>query len=590
MTKLRKIKIQNVKGIGEYTYENTIIPNKPTFFVAPNGFGKSSISIAFDSLKPSKIELIKDNCHNNKEENLPSIELVYQRQNIDYTLIADENKNELKNEFDIFVINSKLRAKAKVQRIGGTPIPRSSMEIETTVLVKTIPAEVLIEYNYGNERNKFKDNKKICKNISEVFENYSSLSNTISNIDLEKFGQQKNTTKIQTIFNGILELTGTSDQIKEQIEDVYLPIQNFDILNNLNENIEKGDFECIQSKADSLITALQMISVYQAIGKTNFNKAKKYLEYKTDKQLYDNSIAELNSTRFPIKSKEHKNSLIVEWPKAHKISNGQRDILTFIALLIKAKKQFKKKDCILIIDEVFDYLDDANLIAFQYYISNFINDFVPNRNLFPIILTHLDPNFFNHFCFSDKRIQVHYLKEVAIKSSKNLLKLIYKRDEPSIKSYVDQYYFHFNITDGPNLTNEFNALGLEKNWALSIDFHKKIQRELRRYMFEDNVSFDTIAVCIALRIIIEKLAYNLLNDATHKNVFINNINGTKNKLEFCISKGRNIPSSYFLLGLIYNNSLHLKVGQDITKQLSIKLDNQIIKNMILQVYDAYRNI
>ena len=45
---------------------------------------------------------------------------------------------------------------------------------------------------------------------------------------------------------------------------------------------------------------------------------------------YDKSIAELNSTRFSIKSKEHRRKLIVEWPKAHKISNGQRDILCVI--------------------------------------------------------------------------------------------------------------------------------------------------------------------------------------------------------------------------------------------------------------------
>lgn len=590
MTKLRSIKIKNVKGIDQFEYTNTIIANKPTFFVAPNGFGKSSISIAFDSLKGSKIELTKDNCFNNKESNLPSLELVYQRKNIDYSLIANDSQNEIIKEFDVFVINSKLRAKAKVQRIGGTPIPRSSMEIETTVLINTIPAEVSFEYVYGTERNKFEANKKICKDISLIFQNFHLLENIIHNVDLSKFSQSKNSTKLQGIKDRILDLSGTNDEIKNQIESEYFPLQNFDLLLKLCANIENVDFDFIQCKADSLISGMQLISVFQSIGKTNFNKALKYLEYKSDRDDYDKSISELNSTRFPIKSKEHKRKLIVEWPKAHKISNGQRDILTFIALLIKAKKQFKKNDCILIIDEVFDYLDDANLIAFQYYISNFITEFVPNRNLFPIILTHLDPKFFNHFCFSDKRIQVHYLKDVAIKSSKNLLNLIYNREDASVKSYLDQYYFHYNIINGPNLTTEFNALGIERNWADSSIFHKKLQRELRRYIFEEGVSYDTIAVCIALRVIIENLAYELLNDPVHKNVFINNINGTKNKLEFCTSKGRNIPSSYFLLGLIYNNSLHLKPGQDITKQLSIKLDNQIIKNMIRKVYESYRNL
>ena len=38
--------------------------------------------------------------------------------------------------------------------------------------------------------------------------------------------------------------------------------------------------------------------------------------------------------------------MVIEWPKAYNISNGQRDILTFITLLVKARKSFKKENCI----------------------------------------------------------------------------------------------------------------------------------------------------------------------------------------------------------------------------------------------------
>ena len=120
--------------------------------------------------------------------------------------------------------------------------------------------------------------------------------------------------------------------------------------------------------------------------------------------------------RFDIKPKAEGNSLVVKWPKAHEISNGQRDILTFIALLLKSRRNFKKQDCILVIDEIFDYMDDANLITFQYYISTFIDEMKrQKRRIFPILLTHLDPLFFNHFCFNDTKIKVNYLKEVNIK-------------------------------------------------------------------------------------------------------------------------------------------------------------------------------
>lgn len=128
----------------------------------------------------------------------------------------------------------------------------------------------------------------------------------------------------------------------------------------------------------------------------------------------------------------------MNWPKAHEISNGQRDILTFIALLLKSKRNFRKKDCILIIDEIFDYMDDANLITFQYYISTFIDEMKRDKKrIFPILLTHLDPLFFNHFCFNNSKIKVSYIKDINIKSNQEILKLIYKRAEESIQDKVD---------------------------------------------------------------------------------------------------------------------------------------------------------
>lgn len=56
------------------------------------------------------------------------------------------------------------------------------------------------------------------------------------------------------------------------------------------------------------------------------------------------------------------------------ISNGQRDILTFISRLMECHYK-ESKACILVIDEFFDYLDDANLVAFQYYISTLIDSY-----------------------------------------------------------------------------------------------------------------------------------------------------------------------------------------------------------------------
>ena len=51
---INSITIENVKGIERLEIKQAIQPNRPNILVAPNGFGKSSIAIAFNSLKAKK--------------------------------------------------------------------------------------------------------------------------------------------------------------------------------------------------------------------------------------------------------------------------------------------------------------------------------------------------------------------------------------------------------------------------------------------------------------------------------------------------------------------------------------------------------
>ncbi|MCE9540395.1 MAG: hypothetical protein K8R85_14440, partial [Bacteroidetes bacterium] len=65
--KIRSIEITNIKGIGNHTFNLDLVPNKPNLLVAPNGFGKSSFSIGFDSLKRTKIELNDKHYHQDND-------------------------------------------------------------------------------------------------------------------------------------------------------------------------------------------------------------------------------------------------------------------------------------------------------------------------------------------------------------------------------------------------------------------------------------------------------------------------------------------------------------------------------------------
>lgn len=583
---IKTIEITNVKGISYKLFNLDLVPNRPNILVAPNGFGKSSIAIAFNSLKSNKIELEDNNYFNNDTANRPILSLTLSN---GITLTADDTQNAITDNFDVFVINNQTEPKSVIQSFNGNTFARTSLNIVPTVLIQTIPAHVGFEYNSANLKREFGANGNILLvNISNLFKCGALFYRIENEIDFTRFALKNYRTKLELFINQINLQTGTGNSIKQWIETDILPsIQDLEEFVKLSKIIFAFGFPEIKNNTDAYLTAWQILYVRNNLG-ANYKKACKYLYYLDEKEDCTKTIASFNPVkdRFDIRPKVEGSSLVVKWPKAHEISNGQRDILTFIALLLKSRRNFKKNDCILVIDEIFDYMDDANLITFQYYISTFIDEMKrKKRRIFPILLTHLDPLFFNHFCFNDTKIKVNYLKDINIKSNLNILKIIYKREEPSIQNKVDAYYFHFHPNISTiDLTTEFSALKLNVDWAKPEKFLQKIFREVRRYLFEID-TFDPLAICFGIRIQIEKLVYTQIADNDNKRIFIEETNGTKNKLHFAQSIGIHIPETYFLLGIIYNTSLHLYEGQDISKPLGLKLENGTIKQMIFNIFN-----
>ena len=72
------IEIRNVKGIQHKVFDFKIIPNKPSIMVAPNGFGKSSLAIAFKSLSNNQFRLKDDDLYEGESTNRPYLEVRYQ--------------------------------------------------------------------------------------------------------------------------------------------------------------------------------------------------------------------------------------------------------------------------------------------------------------------------------------------------------------------------------------------------------------------------------------------------------------------------------------------------------------------------------
>ena len=274
---------------------------------------------------------------------------------------------------------------------------------------------------------------------------------------------------------------------------------------------------------------------------------------------------------------EHKGSLVIKMPNAASISYGQRDVLTLCIELQKIIYEIKAgSKLIFIIDEVFDYLDPVNMTIVQYYLSQMIEEFKSNCTLYPIIMTHLSPEYFYNYTFSTKRMNIVYLQKDHIVQNIKMTNLLSKRSDNTIKEDVDKYLMHYNIKT-INKRRQFRQLGLAETWGEGTIFLEHLITEINKYLREDN-DYDPYSVCIALRLRIEKSVYEQLPTDESKTNFLNT-HKTKAKLEFAESIIGELPDIYFILGIIYNDAVHIK-DENFVKPIVYRLKNTTIRDMI----------
>lgn len=233
---------------------------------------------------------------------------------------------------------------------------------------------------------------------------------------------------------------------------------------------------------------------------------------------------------------------------------------------------------ILIIDEVFDYLDDANLICAQYYISKFINEYKNNnKDIYPIILTYLDPLYFQNYTFKERKL--YYLKEQNDYKPDELLKLLANRSNSIIKDNVSKYFLHYNNKDY-DLASEFKELGIYESINTVYKLREKAYKELDKYI--DRNKYKPLMTFLDIRLKIEENIFNLIKDKDKQNEFIDTFK-TKNKLDFAKDNGVEIPEVYYLLGIIYNDSMHIGKDTQNAIRMSYKLDSEIIRSIISKI-------
>ncbi len=574
---LKVIEIENIKGISHKRFELDILPNKPSLLVAPNGFGKSSFAVAFNEMNNRRINLTEDNYHLENDALPPRIYIEYERPNLTIaTLEATATTNTISTELDYFVINNPTKPKGIGSQYGRAT---ATLEIKDVVLVDRIPDSISFGNQYRVAQQRFGQNAKVLPNPNDALSSLKLIEKLSQNYQaLERAEGQRIKARIDTIIDDINLQGGTIEELTNWVAANKLnDLKQIEYLNTIGNLIHEFDLG-YNSETKSYLVAIQLIWLYN-MNMNNFKAACNYSNYQLDKQRFEHTLATFNCTWKGIRATQTGGQLVVKFPKAIYISNGQRDILTFVAMLFRARQHLKKDANILIIDEVFDYLDDANLTAAQYYITTFIKDFNDEgKRLYPIILTHLNPNYFKNFAFNKQK--VYYLDKSNIQVNQSIVRLLRNREHISIKDDVSKHLLHFYPTH-INKRAEFNGLGLRELWGESDNFYQFLFSEIDNYL--NDRQFCPFAVCGGVRVKIEEIAYNRLQNPVAQTTFLTT-KKTRPKLEKAEEMGVVSPESHYLLGIIYNEGMHWKDGLDNVSPIASKLENLTIKKLIRDVF------
>jgi hypothetical protein len=578
---IKSIRIINVRGISDKTFmfhQPEMHPNKVHLLVASNGFGKSSISTAFESLNSARMVLKERDFHCHEEFNKPQLIVTTQNGSESIELVADQTKNEIAKTFDLFVIRGARKVKASQRPTAtGFQVPVGEFVIEPIELCK-VPEKVEIAYKYRETVKLFGDASKVAPNMSGEINKLENIEAVLNS----KFGSKYLGKNIASTYDSILtevrSLIGKPEVIEDSLEKIW-----FRLKDSTPEFIEICEFlRLFDLKSKKILGAIQLIDSVRQDLKIS-KSALKWLKFERNFERAKNLISSStpNSAWVKTEVKKQKDVLVILLPKPESMSNGQRDFLFFVSQLVQFTFEVDKRKAILIIDEIFDYLDHANILVCQYFLKKFIDLFSDaGSQIYPLILTHLDPSVFNSFVFSKKVQKNHYLDGVVDNTSDAMLKIIQSRKEDDFEKIFGNFHAHHSLTECEEKVL-FEKKGLKTNWGCSKTFKKYCSDHLSLYISDGN-NIDYLAVCMALRIAIEKNACDQLKISEQQE--FTSVRRTINKLEYAKSKGAVVPELHYLLAALYNSALHTESdAEGILTPVVTKLKNCFIRDMVKEI-------
>ena len=594
---ITQISIKNIKGFGDpaKVFNLDLRPNRVNIVYAPNGTGKSSIAAAFKSLLPGKLEVAKDDMYRKDEALLPELSIV-----MDGVLYsANKTSNTISRVLESCVINSGTVVCTTQQNIGGRYTKVSGyLDIDNIEVIGKIPPVVVPRYRVTEIKALFGGNSKIVENRGALFLDPRFLKACeLVGPHLDFFPRaQYRQNLIDVILSEVNALRGTADQVVAQVQDAWFEALEADAT-YMAAMQKLSEFTVGMTRLQRFDLFYQLLFFWSQ-SKQDIRKANKRTVYEEQRAKFDVNLALLDSTWKSIHSVEENGKLVVKFPHADEISNGQRDILTFAVDLLRFKSQMQiGKKYILLIDEVFDYLDDANTITAQYFLSKFLD--LNRGNIYLCMLTHLNPFSFKNYVFSDKKVNFVYLlstQPVATEAMKSFISFRSeldktKTDELDLYTKLSHDLFHYNPVPVDH-SAQIAALNttfplLDASWGKTEELHRVLIDEVNKYL-SGNAVYDPYAVAMALRLRVEKILYDQLNSQALKDDFVNK-KMTKNKFNFAEDNGVIVPDILNVVNALHNEADHLKydtVGhQYLEKSMVYKLQNNVINGILKNIFE-----
>lgn len=576
--RLVSIHVKDVKGICDTSIRCEIYPNKPNFLVAPNGSGKTSLATAFASLNQKRLNLQERDYPKNRSMISPLLEVQFEAED---PLVANAETNEIGKYADTYVINSGLYAKASSRAFGSVRTAQGSLRVPTVVLRSSIPEKPSIVYAATDARKRFPISlKRHVSNLRKlgVFDNLAFLKKVDACVRCHPRGSR------QGRIDSFVRWTEGAVAAREDLSSPGVAAEAHAMkepILGIADVIEEY-YPC-ETTVSLYLNAIQVFELYES-QRDAIRGTIAWLEYEAMRRDVNELLAGVNTSGSELKAVVQKGSLVVEFPDRSRVSNGELDILRFVSCLFKARASLKKDRSILIIDEVFDYLDEANLLVAQHFLLKMMQDYKESgRSLYAIILTHLDPSLMASYRFKTKHVSYFPIVEYGTACSW-MRALLVDRDrcrkaDRHISDDVSKRYLHYSEEDARNESVEgyLAGKGVPADLRSASAFRGRCEEELKKYVNEE--SYDPTLVCCGLRVVVERLACGQLTQVACREEFVAT-NGTVNKLDYATLHGAHVPEAHYLLGAVYNSCMHLK-GRDGELGTVVRmLNNGFVRHMI----------